>query len=208
MHVEKLPLGPLQTNCYLAVCPLTQQAALIDPGWDDEQPFAAAERLGATITLILNTHAHFDHIGGNAAAVRRTGALLVVPAGDLSLLRIKGGADLWGIPLEASPEPDRAVTGGEVLEVGALRFEVLHTPGHTAGHVCYYERAHDVLFDGDVLFSGGIGRADLPGGDFDALMRSIRETILKLPDAVRVFPGHGEATTIGAERESNPWLAR
>ncbi len=206
MEVDILPVGPLQTNCYLVTCPVTREAALIDPGWNApaiRQAIAARE---ARIKYVLNTHAHFDHIGGNAVFVRETGARLALHEADLPLLRQKGGADAWAIPIQPSPEPDCLLKPGSVLEVGTLRLEVLFTPGHTPGHVSFFEAAHRSLFDGDVLFKQGIGRADLPGGDLNALLDSIRRVLFALPDDVIVYPGHGPTTTIGEERQLNPWL--
>ncbi len=206
MQVDILPIGPIQTNCYVVTCPDTGKAAVIDPGWNDPAILQTVNQRGAEVALILNTHAHWDHIGGNAALARATGAPLIVPSGDMPLLRAKGGADLWQIPLEPSPEPHQQVKGGEMLEVGVVRLEVLFTPGHTLGHVCFYEPAQHVLFDGDVLFRQGIGRADLPGGNMHVLMESIREVLFALPDDTVVYPGHGSPTTIGEERRLNPWL--
>jgi glyoxylase-like metal-dependent hydrolase (beta-lactamase superfamily II) len=122
------------------------------------------------------------------------------------LLRNKGGADYWNIPASPSPDPQKLLKPGEVLEVGALRLKVLYTPGHTAGHVSFYEATHRVVFDGDVLFNRGIGRTDLPGGNHAELLRSIKEELLTLPDEVAVYPGHGPHTSIGEERRGNPWL--
>ncbi len=207
MYVDTLPVGPLQTNCYLITCAESGEAALIDPGWKQPAIFEAIARRAAVVKIILNTHAHWDHIGGNAELVRSTGAVLAVPEGDLPLLRKRGGADEWGIPLEPSPEPDRLLAGGEIIEVGTLRLMVLFTPGHTPGHVCFYESTHRALFDGDVLFNGGIGRTDLPGGNMADLMRSIRDVLFGLPADTVVYPGHGPHTTIGNEQRYNPWLS-
>jgi hydroxyacylglutathione hydrolase len=207
MYVDVLPVGPLQTNCYLATCRQTGQAALIDPGWKDDSIREAIAARGANVIVVLNTHAHWDHIGGNAPFVAETGARFALHKADLPLLRRKGGAETWGIPLEPSPEPDFLLIPGHVIEVGALRFEVLFTPGHTPGHVSLYEADKKVVFDGDVLFRRGIGRTDLPGGDPAALASSIRDVLYRLPDDVMVYPGHGPATTIGEERRENPWIS-
>lgn len=207
MDVDTIPVGPLQTNCYLVTCPQTGAAALIDPGWKDGAIGAAISARGADVRYVINTHAHWDHIGGNAHYVAATGARLAIHADDLPLLRRSGGAEAWGIPLQPSPEPDMLLEPGQVIEVGSLRFEVLFTPGHSPGHVSLYEAAQRALFDGDVLFRRGIGRTDLVGGDAGLLARSIRETLFALPDDVVVYPGHGPATTIGEERVHNPWMA-
>src|SRR5574341_58218 len=134
MLVDTLPVGPIQTNCYLVTCPETHQALLIDPGWDDPAIHAAIASRQANVVAVVNTHAHWDHIGGNA--------------------------DLWQIPLPSSPEPARYLTPGAIIECGTLRFEVLFTPGHTPGHISLYEADHSAVFDGDVLFRQGIGRTD------------------------------------------------
>ena len=206
MLIDVLPVGPLMTNCYLATCEETGKAALIDPGWDDRSIRDAIAARRANVILVVNTHAHWDHIGGNAAFLRDTGAKLAIHPLDVPLLEAKGGGDLWNIPIRPSPAPDILLQAGDVLEAGSLRFEVLFTPGHTPGHISLYEAASGVVFDGDVLFNRGIGRTDLPGGSLPNLTRSIRDVLYGLPDNVRVFPGHGDPTTIGDEREHNPWI--
>jgi glyoxylase-like metal-dependent hydrolase (beta-lactamase superfamily II) len=206
MLIDVVPAGPILTNCYLATCEDTGKAVLVDPGWDDDRIREAIAARRAEVVLVVNTHAHWDHMGGNAVFVRDTGAKLAIHPLDVPLLEAKGGADLWNIPIRPSPAPDVLLEAGAVLEVGTLRFEVLFTPGHTPGHVSLYEAAHGVLFDGDVLFRQGIGRTDLPGGSTADLTRSIREVLYKLPDDTMVYPGHGEPTTIGEERQRNPWV--
>jgi hydroxyacylglutathione hydrolase len=199
-------VGITQTNCYIVGCEETKAGAIIDPGDEAEVILDKVEGLGLRIKYILNTHAHFDHVGGNADVVAATGAPLAIHPAELPALRVKGGAALFGLDALQSPEPDIELRGGDVLEVGKLRLEVLFTPGHTPGHVSFYERASGVVFDGDVLFAGGIGRTDLPGGDYDTLLCSIHEKLLTLPDETRICPGHGPATTVGTERRSNLWL--
>ncbi len=206
MYIDILPVGPLQANCYLLTCPDTHTAALIDPGWDDPTILKAISNRQADLKIIINTHAHFDHIGGNAAAVRETGASLALHEAELPILRENGGAAQWFIPLEPSPEPDRLLVPDEILKIGTLQLKVLFTPGHSPGHVSLYEEKYKAIFDGDVLFKEGIGRTDLPGGSLQTLMDSIRNVLFELPDDVLVYPGHGAPTTIGKERVSNPWL--
>lgn len=206
MIIKMLPVGPIQTNCYLIGCPDTSAGAVIDPGWDAQIIISEAETLGLTINYVLNTHAHWDHVSANADVVEATGAQLAIHAKDLPLLRAKGGADLWGIPVKPSPEPDIELTNGQSIQIGELALQVLFTPGHTPGHVSFYEPDAGAVFDGDVLFKQGIGRTDLPGGDHEALMHSIRDVLMALPAETVVYSGHGPATTIGEERWANPWL--
>jgi hydroxyacylglutathione hydrolase len=204
--VKSLSVGIIQTNCYIVGCEKTRAGAIIDPGDEAERIFNEVEELRLVIKYILNTHAHFDHVGGNASLVIATGASLAIHPLELPLLRMKGGAALFGLNAPQSPDPDVELQEGDVLEVGKLRLEVLFTPGHTPGHVSFYERNAGVVFDGDVLFAGSIGRTDLPGGDYDTLLHSIHEKLLTLPDETRICSGHGPETTVGAERRGNPWL--
>jgi glyoxylase-like metal-dependent hydrolase (beta-lactamase superfamily II) len=206
MIVHTLPVGPVQTNCYVAVCEQTRRAAVIDPGWSASHILSALESLRATLDQILLTHAHFDHIGALADLVDATQAPVAMHPLDLPLLRAGGGASLWGIPMRPAPDPDRSLAHGQIIEVGALRFEVRFAPGHTPGHVVFWLEAEKAVFAGDVLFQRGIGRTDFPGGDFDTLIASIRSQLLTLPDDTIVYSGHGPPTTIGDERAFNPFL--
>ena len=206
MIIATLPVGLIQTNCYVAGCPDTKECAVIDPGGHPERILAEVERQGLSIKYVLNTHAHFDHTDGNGGIVGASGATLALHPLDLPLLKASGGASLFGLQADPSPLPDLELQDGDELEVGTLRFKVLHTPGHTPGHVCFYEQAEGVLFDGDVVFYRSIGRTDLPGGDYQQMMNSIRNVLLSLPDDTVVYSGHGPATTIGDEKRLNPWL--
>jgi hydroxyacylglutathione hydrolase len=207
MKVVTLPIGPLQTNCYVAVCPETDTAAVIDPAWSGEALFEFVQREGFHIEVLLLTHAHFDHMAGAAALHRLSGArLLAHPDSGPLLQQASLHAQAWGFRIEQAPPLDGELTDGQVIEVGTLRLQVLYTPGHAPGHVSFYEPSAGAIFDGDVLFSGSIGRTDLPGGNYQLLLRSIREKLLVLPDETAVYSGHGPATTIGRERRSNPFL--
>ena len=206
MIIKTLTVGPIQTNCYLIGCAETLEGAVIDPGWDAPTILAEAEAAGLTIKYVLNTHAHWDHISANADVVEGTGAQLAIHPNDLPLLRARGGADIWGLPVKPSPGPDVLLAEGQSIQIGQLKLQVLFTPGHTPGHVSFYEADAGVVFDGDVLFRQGIGRTDLPGGDYRALMHSIREVLMALPSETVVYSGHGPATTVGEERWANPWI--
>ncbi len=202
----QLPLGPIQTNCYVVADSATRDAVVIDPG--DEAPRVLRELAERQWTLrhVLLTHAHFDHIGGVAGLIEATGVPLALHPADLPLLRAKGGAAAFGLAMPACPEPDVLLTPGQTLAAGSLSFEVLFVPGHTPGHVAFYHAGGQVVFSGDVLFQQGIGRTDLPGGSYDTLMRSLHDVLLQLPDETVVCSGHGPATTIGAEKLENPFL--
>jgi hydroxyacylglutathione hydrolase len=204
--IVTLPVGIIQTNCYVAGCEETKEGLIIDPGGNPERILTAVKRHGLTIRYVLNTHAHFDHTDGNRAVVEATGAALAIHPLDRPLLEAGGGGAWFGMGTLAGPSPTVELNAGDQLTVGKLCFEVLHTPGHTPGHVCFYERNEGVVFDGDVLFYQGVGRTDLPGGNWPQLMDSIQRVLFALPDGTIVYPGHGPATTIGEEKHLNPWL--
>lgn len=206
MIVKQLPVGLIQTNCYLVGCEETKEGVIIDPGAEEERILAEVENAGLTIKYILNTHAHFDHILANGPLVEATGAPLAIHPLELPMLRAGGGATSFGLEIPPGPEPNIELKEGDTITFGTHTFQVLFTPGHTVGHVSFYEAKAGIIFDGDVLFAGGIGRVDLPGGDYETLMTSINEKLMVLPDETTVCSGHGPITTIGQERMSNPWL--
>ena len=207
MIIRTVPVGITQTNCYVVGCEETQEGVVIDPGGHPQRILKAIEESELTMRYVLNTHCHFDHMGANAEIVAATGAPLALHAAELPLLQARGGAAMFGVPVKESPMPDVELEPGQVLEVGTLRFQVLHTPGHSPGSVTFYLEEEGVAFDGDVIFQLGIGRTDLPGGDWNTLMRSIREVLFALPDETVLYPGHGPKTTVGQENRSNPWVA-
>lgn len=207
IQIKQLPLGPLQTNCYLVACTATSEAAVIDPGWDGRAIKERADRLGWNITKILLTHSHFDHVGGLEEIKALTSAPIYVHPEAVTMLEYAPkAAAMWGFHIDPPPLADIMLTEGDVIEIGELRVQTLFTPGHAPGHVCFYLSEEAVLFDGDVLFQGSIGRTDLPGGDYALLMSTIREKLMVLPDNTVVLSGHGPATTIGDERLNNPFL--
>ncbi len=207
IELLQLPLGPLQTNCYLVADSHTRDAVVIDPGWDAPVILDTLAQHQWTARAVLLTHAHFDHLGAVAGVVAATGAPFAMHPLDLPLMRQRGGGLAFGLDVPACPEPDRLLEAGQPLEAGRLRFDVLLVPGHTLGHVAFYHAGAGLVLSGDVLFRQGIGRTDLPGGNYQTLMRSIREGLLSLPDDTTVCPGHGTLTTIGDEKRDNPFLA-
>ncbi len=206
MILHTIPAGMNQTNCYLIGCEQTQQGAVIDPGGEGERLVREIEKTQLEIAYVLITHAHFDHIGGIADVVAATGAELAIHPDERPILDAGGGAASWGLRVEPSPPPDLALSDGKVLHIGELELKVLLTPGHSPGSVTFYEASEGVAFVGDVLFSSGVGRTDLHGGDRRILEHSIKQVLFSLPDETVVYPGHGPKTTIGHERRTNPWL--
>ena len=209
LEILHFTLGPVSTNTYLIADTQTRRAAVIDPAWDGKKILSAAQKQGWQIEYLWYTHAHFDHFGGAAEVAAGCDPLPVVALHpkDHPLWRVKGGAPLFGISLEdPGPEPSLDLYHGQTLQLGGIRIEVRHTPGHTPGHVVFYCPAAGVLFSGDLIFRGSVGRTDLPGGDWNTLARSLREQVLTLPDETRIFSGHGPASTVGLERKSNPFL--
>lgn len=206
MIIKTFTLGPLGNNTYLLADERKGVAALIDPGLGSEQILRALERWKLKVVSIINTHGHFDHIAGNAFFKARTGAELLLHKDDLPLLpHQQKAAGLFGFTVSPSPLPDRLLEDGDEIQIGTLVMKVYHTPGHSPGGICLH--GGGILFSGDTLFAGSIGRTDLVGGSYEALMISITGRILTLLDETLVYPGHGPATTIGEERRSNPFLA-
>lgn len=209
VEIKTLTLGLADTNCYIVGDTATGEALVIDPVDEAEVIQQTAQDAGWTIRLILATHGHFDHVLASKALKDITGAPFYIHAGDVFLLEglPQQGLMFIGRLFPEAAEPDHLLTDApEVIELGAIRLETLFTPGHAPGHVSFYMPAQNIVFSGDCLFAGSIGRTDLPGADYDTLMRSIFARLLPLGDDVRVLPGHMQPTTIGAERRTNPFL--
>jgi hydroxyacylglutathione hydrolase len=208
--VRAFTVGPVQENCYIVRADAEQtRAVIVDPGDEPERLLAAIDSLGVDIEAILLTHCHFDHIGAVAPIASATGAPVYCPEIERPLL-----ADImsWtppGFGPFESYEPEHLVKGGERLSLAGIDFDVLFTPGHSPGHVTYAVRslAHPALLSGDVLFQGSVGRVDLPGGDWPTLERSIESLLRAYPADTVVYPGHMGVTTLGRERDSNPFLS-
>ena len=206
MIIEQLVVSPFAANCYVIGCEKSKVGAVIDPGDEAGRILQTIERLNLNIAYILLTHAHIDHIGAAKEVADATQAPLALHKADLPLLQAGGGGPLFGLPAPPRKEPDLWLEEGQTIAMGNYPLEVLFTPGHSPGHVCFYQPRAGVLFDGDVLFQGSIGRTDLPGGSYETLMHSINEKLMTLPDETIVCSGHGPRTTIGKERTNNPFL--
>lgn len=210
MIVESFPVGLLQCNCVVLGDPETKEAIVVDPGDELEKVLEALGRHGLSCRAILNTHTHIDHVGANRALRERTGARLMLHEADLPLydnLRVQSEWMGGMLPAPERASVDEHVQQGDRVRAGGIEVEVLHTPGHTPGSLCFHLGSTELLLSGDTLFAGSIGRTDLWGGDYDQELRSIRTRLLALGDRTRVIPGHGPETTIGLERRRNPFLA-
>jgi glyoxylase-like metal-dependent hydrolase (beta-lactamase superfamily II) len=208
LKISSLTLGLAYTNAYLIADSESKEAVAIDPAWDGHLILAEAAKNAWDIKQVWITHAHFDHFGGIAALLEGLDPQpsVALHPDDLPLWQAQGGAPIFGMRLDPVPEPTVELSHGQELKLGPYAFEVRFAPGHTIGHVMFYCASEGLLFSGDVVFQGSVGRTDLPGGDYNTLMNSIQTQVLTLPDETRVLSGHGPATTVGVERKTNPFL--
>lgn len=208
MTIRSFNLGIMQNNSYLIANQSTKKAAIIDPSFGSEMILQAAEEDGLMISHLLFTHAHFDHIVGLCAIfdqITEKPQIALHPA-DLAIWQERGHARDFGIDFPALPKPGFLLDDHSEIIIGTTKLLAIHTPGHTPGHTVFYIKDENILFSGDLLFNRGIGRTDLPGGDWDQLKESILKKVFILPQSTRVLPGHGPETTVGEELEFNPFL--
>jgi hydroxyacylglutathione hydrolase len=207
MIQKGLTVGLLEVNCYILGDEETKEAVVIDPGGDDDEILEALQSAGLKLKLIIDTHGHFDHVDANQPLKAATGASIAIHEADAQMLVQPSAEALFftGNRLRTS-QADILLKEGDVLSFGKYRLKVLHTPGHTPGGISLVLEDHTYVYVGDLLFAGSIGRTDFPGGSFEALVEAVRTKIFTLGDNYTVFPGHGPVTTVGQERQYNPFF--
>lgn len=208
MQYTIVPVTPFQQNCSVLVCAQTKRAAIVDPGGDLERVLAAVKKAGATVEKILQTHAHVDHAAATADLAERLSVPIEGPHEDdlFWIESLPEAARMFGFPAARPFTPTRWLHGGDTVQFGDVTLQVKHCPGHTPGHVVFFEASTKLAIVGDVLFAGSIGRTDFPRGDYWTLIESIRREVLPLGDDVTFLPGHGPTSTLGHERRTNPFL--
>ena len=204
MIIRKLVVGPLSSNCYIVGSESTSEGMIIDPADEAENIMKTVRDLGLKIKVIVLTHGHPDHLGALKPVQEATGAEVAAHSDDAEWVKKQPLSMVFGPAYPAPDAPDRLLGEGDIIDIGNLRFSIIHTPGHTPGGICLLGQG--VLFSGDTLFNSGVGRYDLPGGDYEQLMNSLRKKLMPLPEETIVYPGHGPDTTVGAECRSNPFL--
>ena len=208
MNYHIIPVTPFAQNCSLVWCPVTQQAALVDPGGDAQRIKQAITETGVKVTQILLTHGHLDHVGAAAELAAYLDVPIIGPQkeDEFWLQGLPQQSQMFGLE-ECQPlTPDRWLEEGDSVQVGETTFEILHCPGHTPGHIVFFDATSRLLVSGDVIFKGGVGRSDFPRGDHGALIDSIKRKLLPLGDDITFIPGHGPLSTLGEERRNNPFL--
>lgn len=206
MNYETVIVGALETNCYLVYCPETLECAVVDPGAEAERIFRLIAEKGLHPIVILNTHGHVDHIGANKDVKDKFNIPLSIHSSDSAMLESVHQFETgFLIGAKASPSADNFLEDGDKIEIGKSYLKVIHTPGHSQGSVSFL--GDGFILSGDTLFNGGVGRTDLPGGSWDTLVSTIKNKILTMPEETTVLPGHGPPTTVGQEKEANPFIA-
>ncbi len=210
MKVERRTVGPIETNCYVAECEKTREAIIVDPGFMKSEAQAFIDEIkerGLKVKYIVNTHGHDDHTSGNTAIKEATNAKVLIHEADARMLTpFSLNHPKTRNNMTESQAADQLLKEGDIIEAGNIRLTVIHTPGHTKGSISLHSQNDNVVFTGDTLFAQSIGRTDFPGGSYTDIMRSLKTKLAKLPDQTVVYPGHGETTTIGKEKASNPFL--
>jgi len=212
LQINKQVLGQVATNTYIVGDTESNLAVVIDPAWDGDKLGEDIKKAGWQVQAVWLTHAHFDHFGGLADLLstldleNQEGFYVGMHPKEMPLWKVKGGAIMFGVQMKSARKPGHKFQEGEILSVGQYKFEIHHTPGHSPGHVIFHCPEEKVLFSGDVIFNQGIGRTDLLGGSYQTLMESINQWVVPLPDETRIYSGHGPETTVGFEKENNPFL--
>ena len=205
MIIKTLAVGPIMANCFIVGCENTKSAVVIDPGDEADKILMTLAESQLTVKYIINTHGHFDHVGANKRLKEATGADILIHQDDAFMLEhISSASMAFGLKVEDSPPADRTLADGDTVTFGDITLTVIHTPGHSPGGISLV--TDKVVFVGDSLFYGSIGRTDFPGGDYNTLISSIKTKLFPLGDDVKVYTGHGPATTIGQEKRMNPFL--
>jgi glyoxylase-like metal-dependent hydrolase (beta-lactamase superfamily II) len=210
MKVERRIVGPIETNCYVVACEKTREAIVVDPGFGKSEAKAFIDEIkerGLKVKYIVNTHGHDDHTSGNTALKEATNARVLIHEADAHMLTpLSTNRQKARNNNSKYPAADQLLKEGDIIEIGDIKLTVIHTPGHTKGSISLHSQSENVVFTGDTLFAQSIGRTDFPGGSYTDIMRSLKTKLVKLPDQTVVYPGHGETTTIGKEKNSNPFL--
>ena len=208
MKIIVIPVTPYEQNCSFIICEKTNIAAIVDPGGDPKRILNLAAKQGVKVDKIILTHGHLDHVGGTQVVADKLNVPVIGPEKEdlFWLEQLEAQSQRFGLPATGSFSPTRWLEEGEILAVGNIKLEVLHIPGHTPGHIALYDRQSKQIIVGDILFNGGIGRSDFPRSNGSLLISGIKAKLLTLPSETTVYPGHGPTTTIGKEKNSNPFL--
>jgi hydroxyacylglutathione hydrolase len=205
MIFKRMVVGPIEVNCYILADDVTKAGIVVDPGDNVDEILEFVRKNNIIVKYIVNTHCHFDHAGGNKKLKDETGAQILIHENELPVLeRMADSAKGWGFAIDPSPDPDKLLKEGDIIKIGDIDVDILHTPGHSPGGICL--KFDNKVLSGDTLFAGGIGRTDFPGGSHDQLLKSIREKLFTLSPDLQVYPGHGPSSSIQNEKVHNPFF--